>query len=94
MLEIVLLYFLARNTGALAIKKGLPPLKWKLTMIGTWIVFELTGVFLGVAFFGTGNFVGLMAMGIAFGGYLLIRYLLENKPDNTNFDDIDNIGRN
>ena len=96
MIEIVLLYFLSRNIGALAIKKGLPALKWKLTMIGTWIIFELTGLFFAVAFFGTGNLVGLMAIAIAsaFGGYLLIRYVLENKPDNTNIDDTNNIGRN
>lgn len=94
MLEIVLLYFLAKNIGALAVKKGLPPLKWKLIMIGVWIVFEFTGLIFGVAFFGTGNIPGLMIFGIAcaFGGYLLIRYILENKPDNLN--DIDNIGNN
>ncbi|MCC7379646.1 MAG: hypothetical protein IT255_09820 [Chitinophagaceae bacterium] len=88
MLEIVLLYFLAKNIGNLAIKKGLPPLKWKITMIATWILFEFTGMFLGISFFGTGNLIGLMAIGLAsaFGGYLLIRYILEKKPNDSTLD--------
>ncbi|MGB4843994.1 MAG: hypothetical protein WBP16_06000 [Ferruginibacter sp.] len=96
MLELVLLYFLAKNIGTLATKKGLPPLKWKLTMIGAWIVFETIGLFIGISMFGTGNLLGLMAIGLAsaFGGYLLIRYILEKKPDHNQFDDIDNIGSN
>ncbi|HQW83439.1 MAG TPA: hypothetical protein PK987_03210 [Ferruginibacter sp.] len=88
MLEIIILYFLAKNIGALAIKKGLPPLKWKITMIATWIIFELVGMFLGISFFGTDNLIGLMTIGLAsaFGGYLLIRYILENKPDDNTLD--------
>lgn len=89
MLEIVILYFLVKNTGNLAIKKGLPPLKWKITMIVTWIIFELTGLFFGIIFFGTDNLVSLMAIGLAsaFGGYLLVRYILENKPDDSTLDE-------
>lgn len=93
MLDIILLYFLAKSIGKLAIKKGLPPLKWKLTLIGTWLVFEMIGLFLGVAFFGTGNLPALLALGLAsaFGGYLLLRYILEKKPDQSPYD---NIGSN
>ena len=93
MLDLILLYFLAKNIGALAIKKGLPPLKWKLTLVGVWLAFEMLGLFFGIAFFGTGNLPALLALGLAsaFGGYLLIRYILENKPDQNSFDDI---GRN
>lgn len=88
MLEIIILYFLAKNTGNLAIKKGLPPLRWKITMIVTWIIFELIGLFFGLSFFGSDNLMGLMAIALAsaFGGYLLIRYILENKPDDTTLD--------
>jgi hypothetical protein len=94
MLEIVLLYFLAKSIGVLAIKKGLPPLKWKLTLIGTWIVFEMTGLFIGIIMFGTSNIIGLFAIGLAsaFGGYLLVRYILEKKPDNNIDEDVNRIG--
>lgn len=96
MLDLILLYFLAKNIGALAIKKGLPALKWKITMIGAWLIFEMIGIFFGIVFFGTGNLYSLLFFGLAcaFGGYLLIRYILENKPDQNQYDDIDNIGKN
>ncbi len=89
MLEIVLLYFLTKSIGKLAVKKGLPSLRWKLTLIGAWIVFEMIGLMIGVAMFGTGNLVGLIAIGLAsaFGGYLVVRYVLENKPDDNSLDD-------
>ena len=62
-------------------------------LIGAWIVFELFGLCIGIILFGTGNLVGLMAMGLAgaFGGYLLIRYILENKQDNFD-EDVNKIG--
>ncbi|MCB0709497.1 MAG: hypothetical protein KDC15_08935 [Chitinophagaceae bacterium] len=45
-------------------------------------------MFLGISFFGTGNLIGLMAIGLAsaFGGYLLIRYILEKKPNDSTLD--------
>lgn len=93
MLEIILLYFLSKNIGGLAIKKGLPPLKWKIAMIATWILFEFTGIFLGISFFGTDNLLGLMAIGLAsaFGGYLLIRFILEKKPDDNTLEGFGNL---
>ncbi|HQW92542.1 MAG TPA: hypothetical protein PKY28_05550 [Ferruginibacter sp.] len=95
MLDLILLYFLAKHVGSLAVKKGLPPLRWKITMITAWLIFEMAGLLFGVVFFGTGNLYRLMAFGLvcAFGGYLLIRYILEKKPDQNTFDDINNIGR-
>ena len=96
MIEIVILYFLAVGIGKQAKQKGLPPLKWKLILVLCWIVFEFTGIFFGVVFFGTGNLPALMALGIisAFGGYLLVRYILEKKPDADSMDDIDRLGQN
>ena len=95
MLEIVLLYFLTKSIGVLAVKKGQPPVRWKLILIAAWILFEFTGLFFGIAFFGTTNLIGLMLIGLAsaFGGYLLVRYILENKPDYNSYDDIDRIGK-
>jgi len=96
MLDLILLYFLARSIGTLASKKGLPALKWKLALIVTWLGFEMAGLFFGIVFFGTGNMPALLALGLAsaFGGYLLIRYILENKPGMDSFDDINDIGSN
>ncbi len=96
MIELILLYFLSISIGKQAKKKGLPPLKWKLILLAAWITFEFVGISLGVAFFGMDNLPALMALGIAsaFGGYLLVRYILENKPDINSFDDIDQIGNN
>lgn len=94
MIEIVLLYFLTKHIGKLAAQKGLPAGRWKILTVVAWLLFELSGLVIGVVFFGTGNLYGLMAFGLvcAFGGYLTIKYILENKPG-TPFDkDIDRIG--
>lgn len=92
MIEIIILYFLVKNIGNMAVKKGLPALKWKLTTIASWIVFELLGLFLAISFFGTANLMGIMAIGLAsaFGGYLFVRYILEKKPDADQLDDFGN----
>lgn len=94
MLDLILLYFLVKSIGTLAKKKGLAPLKWKVALVVVWLAFEMLGLFFGIAFFGTGNLPALLALSIAcaFGGYLLIRYILENKPDNTTDQDVDRIG--
>ena len=93
MLEIIALIFLCKKNGNLAIQKGLKPGLWKWYTVLAWIVAEIIGVILGVGFFGQGNLLGLMLMGIisAFGGYLFIKYVLEKKPDSFD-DDIDSIG--
>ena len=94
MIEIILLFILTKNMGALAVKKGLPPGRWKFITVIAWLAFEMTGIILGIIFFGQGNFIGLMAFGLvcAFGGYLTVKYILDNKPDEKTNDDIDRIG--
>ena len=96
MIEIIILYFLTRSIGVAAGKKGLPPGKWKFITIIAWLGFEMAGLILGIAFFGTENIYSLMAFGLvcAFGGYLTVKYVLDKKPDNKMNEDIDNIGRN
>jgi hypothetical protein len=93
MLEIVALYFLCKKNGALAIQKGLPKGTWQFYTIMAWICAEMIGVSMGIAMFGTKNLFGILGMGIfcAFGGYLIVKYLLENKPDTLD-DDIKSIG--
>ena len=69
--------------GTLAKQKGLNPNRWKLYTILYWILFEFIGCYLAILLFGfsVNNIIGLMAFAIvcAFGGYLLVRYKLENK---------------
>ena len=94
MIELILLYFLTKSIGKLALRKGLPTRRWKLLTVASWITFEMIGLILGMGIFGTGNLYGLMAFGLvcAFGGYLTVKYILENKPDNNIKDDIERIG--
>lgn len=62
MIEIILLFFLSKKMGDLAIEKGLSPGRWKLYTVLSWIVFELLGIIFGVILFGfdKNNIWGLM----------------------------------
>ena len=93
MLDIIALYFLCKTNGNLAIRKGLKKRQWQIYTILAWIGAEFLGLLLAVNIFGNGNLWGLMSVGIfsAFGGYLVIKYLLEKMPDAID-DDINNIG--
>jgi Na+/H+-dicarboxylate symporter len=85
MLEIILLVFLTRKIGELALRKGLSPFRWKLYTILAWIAFEGMGTLLGIMWFGfnPNDLLGLMmfAIAVAFGGYLFVRRILESKTD-------------
>ena len=95
MLEILAIIFLSRKNAALAVKKGLKPGTWKLYTVLAWILTEITGMILGITMLGIGtdNLLGLMGIGLAsaFGGYLIVRAILEKKPDVFE-DDINSIG--
>lgn len=94
MIEIIVLIILAINIGKVATRKGEKPVKWQvLTVIG-WVVAELLGVMLGIMFFGKGNLIGLMLLGLisAVGGYLIVKAQLDKIPDHLE-DDINNIGQ-
>jgi hypothetical protein len=91
MIEIIVLYFLCKNIGQLAVSKGLKPMAWKIYTILAWIAGELLGVVFGSVMFGvnievykyTNELGGLMlfALVCAFGGYLLVRRILEIRPN-------------
>lgn len=83
MIEIIALFFLCRLNGQIATEKGLPHKRWWLNTVLGWVVAEFTGVLIGVAMFGIGNLYAVLGTGLffAFGGYLFIRNLLENKPE-------------
>ncbi len=85
MLEIVLLFFLCKKIGVMATQKGLNPGRWKLYTVISWIAFEMLGCVTGIVVFGfdKNNLIELLSFSIlcAFGGFLFVRYRLENLPD-------------
>jgi hypothetical protein len=95
MLDIIALFFLCKMNGKLASKKGLKSLHWILYTILAWIVAEIIGMTIGLIALGItlDNILGLMGIGIAsaFGGYLIVRAILEKKPDVLD-DEINTIG--
>lgn len=94
MLEIIALIFLCKKNGALAARKGLKSGTWKAYTVLAWIIAEVFGLIIGMQLFGQTNIIGVMGIGIfgAFGGYLVVKYILENKPDETMEEEINQIG--
>ncbi len=86
-MDLIILYFLAKKIGALALTKGLKPLRWKLYTVGAWIVGEMVGIGMAINMFGPFDLktvdwrYAVMGLFVAFGGFLLVHYILENKPD-------------
>jgi hypothetical protein len=96
MLDIIVLYFLLKKIGLLAKEKGVSSVKWKILAVLSWFVFEGIGVDFALAWSGLGEIknvtqfssiiinnpgIMLFAYFCAFGGYLLVRYILERKPN-------------
>ena len=103
MIEIGALILTTRYIGKLAIQKGLKPNTWKIYSIACWFVFEFIGLTAGVVLFyqpdslpkmSFADLLPLMLLGLvcAFGGFLLVRSILQNKPNNTPDEDINRIG--
>ena len=109
LVDIIALFFLCKRNGILAVQKGLSAKKWKWYTIIGWFTAEIVGIILGMLLFGTSNlenlndinaleksnFYGLAAIGLvsAFGGYLIVKAMLEKMPDAYD-EDIDRIGVN
>ncbi len=82
-LEIIALAFLCVFNGQLAETKRLTPKKWWLYTVLAWLTAACAGALYGIAVFGMIDLYAVLATSIffAFGGYLFIRNLIENKPD-------------
>ena len=95
MIDIIALFFLCKMNGKLAFKKGLKPGTWKLYTILAWLFTEFVGLLIGVSIWGFNKekFFELIFISLAsaFGGYLIVRAILEKKPDVIE-DDINSIG--
>jgi hypothetical protein len=95
MLEIIVLIFLAREIGRLAIKKGVNPTRWKIYTVAGWIITEIIGLYVGLIIFGQNNLFSVILIGYAFAitSYFIIKAQLNKLPDSGVDDDINNIGR-
>ena len=107
MTEIIILYFLCKKIGKIALTKGLNAGRWKLYTVLSFLGAEIVGLTFGIAAFGKGNMadlaaiskedltgLGLLGLVTAFGGYLIVKATLDKKPDNFDEDDVDKIGVN
>jgi hypothetical protein len=81
MIELIILFFLTRSIGRLAMQKGQNPGRWKLYTVLAWIGFEFVGAFIGVSISHNLILGMLLGLGCAFGGYLLMKYQLDKMPD-------------
>ncbi len=96
MLDLIVLYFLTREIGKLAFKKGLKPLTWKIYNVLGWLCSELIGVVIGVLIFGLNNLFSVQLVAFAFSitSYFIIKAQLNKLPDQDLDDDINRIGSN
>lgn len=93
MLEILLIIFLCRSMGKLALQKGQPEGRWKLYTALAWIFGEIGGVILSMMFIQDIVVNILCGYGLATIIYLVLRQSLKNKPDVDHMQDwIDQIG--
>ncbi|MEO9005106.1 MAG: hypothetical protein ABI288_10230 [Ginsengibacter sp.] len=83
MIEIIILIFLTREIGRMALSKGLKPLTWKIYNVLGWLTFEFIGLLFGLMIFGKDNLISINLIGIAFAitSYFLIKGQLNKLPD-------------
>ncbi len=96
MIEIIVLIFLCRSIGNKAAQKGLKVGWWKFYTVAAWVAAEILGIMIAIILFGPTNMFSIYSIAIvsAFGGYLLINYLVEKAPPAFDDNDIDNLGEN
>ncbi len=95
MLEIIVLIFLTKRIGEIAVQKGLPAGWWKFYAVLGWVGGEIIGVVLGIMLFDTDSIFPAFLIGIggAITGYHIVKTILQKKPDELG-SDIDEIGKN
>lgn len=95
MIEIIVLIFLTKEIGRLAIQKGLNKNMWKLYTVLGWIGMEIIGAIIGVIIFGPDNLFSIVMVGLAFAftSYFILKASLNKKPDANFDDDINRLGQ-
>jgi hypothetical protein len=93
-LDLIILFFLAREIGRLAFKKGLKSITWRIYTAVAWIISEIIGLMVGFLFFDKDNLfsIGMVGLTFAITSYFIIKAQLNKLPDYE--DDINNIGNN
>lgn len=90
MLEIIAIYLTSKNIAQIAHEKGYPPGLWRFLAIITWILSEIVGAIIGILLFGQGGLMMyIFALGGAVLGYVILRKVLENKPQKTRYNNSD-----
>lgn len=90
MLEIIILIFLSRYIGDMAVRKGQKPGTWKWRDVLGWFGGEILGILIGVLLGLEMIAILLLAYGLAVAGYHIVRNQLAKLPDIT--DDIEQLG--
>jgi hypothetical protein len=93
MIEIIALIFILRSVGATAKQKGLSVSRWRWYTIAAWFGFEIPGLLIGYMINHNLYMANLLALGFAFGGYLLVKYKLDQISDSKDEHWMDRIGR-
>ena len=93
MLEIIALILTGKNINRLALRKGLRPELWVIFNIISWFAVEFIGIVLGIVVLQSRDIYALAMLGLVsgFGCYLLIRYILQKKPDPTPNEDVNRV---
>ncbi|MEO8860310.1 MAG: hypothetical protein ABI358_02750 [Ginsengibacter sp.] len=96
MLDLIVLFFLTREIGRLAFRKGLKPVTWKIYNVLGWLGAELIGILIGAVIFGLDNLVSVQLIAFAFAitSYFIIKAQLNKLDDQSFDDDINRIGDN
>ncbi len=94
MLEIIALIYITKGIGRLAIVKGLKAGTWKIYTVLSWFITEFIGIGVGLFLLNSRDPIALQLLGLIFavGGFLIVRSILQKKPDQTADDDINRIG--
>ena len=93
-MDLIILFFLCRKIGRIARENGLIALKWQLFTILSWFILEGIGLIVALEWLGYQNIkttnemiaavtknpgITFFSLFCGYGGYLLVRYILEKK---------------
>ena len=81
MIDLIILYLLARVVRRQALRKGQPVSRWQWRLVLLWLGLEFFGLAVGLLINRNLVLAGLLGFGLAFGGYLIVRHQLDSLPD-------------
>lgn len=98
-MDLIILFFLCRKIGKISREKGLRAFKWQLFTILSWFIFAAIGMNIAMGWLGYHEIktveeafafvtknpgASMFSLFCGFGGYLLVRYILEKKESPLN----------